>query len=1067
MPAQNQRIILTVLIIIVFFAYSASIASGIEEKITPELREKSISSPEGYAKVIIKMKGTPAEKSFSAKSGIMKIRASASVESLMENRKVLKTNSGGSEIVAADMRLSDLDALAADTNVEYIVEDRPVHALLSESVPLIGANSVWSQQIFDENITGAGAAICIIDTGVDYTHPDLGNCTSASFLAGNCTKVIAGYDFVNNNADPMDDNGHGTHVSGIVAANGTLKGVAPDAKIVAIKVLNSNGGGTESDVISGIGWCVSNSSKFNISVISMSLGGDINYPTYCDGSEPAFRDAINEAIAKNISVVVATGNDDSITGVLAPACIKNATRAGATTKSDAFASFTSRGTGFPDMLLAPGAGINSTRAGALCPPYFDCAGNYMTGSGTSMATPHVSGAIALLSQEYRKIYGTSETPQYFKSILNSTGKRIYDSGTGIYFPRINVSGAYDFILSNVPAAIITINSPQNGSFTNANYSIINASQTLSSQMNFSIDSGENISACPLCNSFTNSTGNLSDGLHNITVYGSNILGAINSTTSYFTIDTTPPEVEFTNLAEENNSILDRSWIFANISIAEINFKNATASLFNSSGPVNFTQIAESGEHFINWTSLADGMYYYNVTAYDMAGNMNYTKARMITLDTTKPNLEIIAPENTTYNSIYRALNYTAEDKNLNAVWYEYNETNRTPAIGQTGLNPLFTALDNRQSTLTLYANDTLGHISSASVTFTVDTIYPQIYFTGETKENNNTYWNRTWIYANVSATDENFKNMTFSLYNNALINSITYTDDTRSVNWTNQLEDGTYYFNATVYDAAGNMNYTETLTITLDTKNPAIAFAGMTPENNSRVTNWAYINITSNEPLSSALLEWNGITPNLTMQGSGKNWYLNKTMLTSSNYTFRVYANDMIGNWNATEIRTIFATCTESWSYSAWSACSGGTQARTATDSNSCGTTVDRSALSQSCTRTPPPSGGGGGGYGGSIVPIAKNTTNSTNASVSFKANDRNISVAKNKPLNATGNSSAIENSSSDITTDAPNIESITEEDKNNPETAFVSTTGNMVLNYLKFVTYLVNQFIVALQSWI
>src|SRR3989338_7120208 len=145
------------------------------------------------------------------------------------------------------------------------------------------------------NITGKGETACVIDSGIDYTHPDLGGCTNDTFLAGNCSKVIAGHDFKNNDTNPIDDQGHGTHVAGIIAStNETYRGVAPDATLVAIKVCDNTTGGNcaDEDIINGIDWCINNASKYNISVISMSLGGG-SFTTYCDdvGSESAFKAA--------------------------------------------------------------------------------------------------------------------------------------------------------------------------------------------------------------------------------------------------------------------------------------------------------------------------------------------------------------------------------------------------------------------------------------------------------------------------------------------------------------------------------------------------------------------------------------------------------------------------------------------------------------------------------------------------------------------------------------------------------------------------------------------------------
>ena len=128
--------------------------------------------------------------------------------------------------------------------VEAVYEDVEVQADLTESVPLIGADQVWNNFGF----TGTGMVISIIDTGIDYHHPDFGG--NANFPSD---KIIGGFDFVNDDNDPMDDNGHGTHVAGIVAADGSVvKGVAYDAKLFTFKVLNDFGNGNSSDIIAAI-----------------------------------------------------------------------------------------------------------------------------------------------------------------------------------------------------------------------------------------------------------------------------------------------------------------------------------------------------------------------------------------------------------------------------------------------------------------------------------------------------------------------------------------------------------------------------------------------------------------------------------------------------------------------------------------------------------------------------------------------------------------------------------------------------------------------------------------------
>lgn len=209
--------------------------------------------------------------------------------------------------------------------------------------------------------TGKNVKVAVIDTGIDYNHTDL-----ASNYAG-------GYNAVNTSKPPLDDQGHGTHVAGTIAAVKDLKGVvgvAPNVKLYAVKVLDSNGSGQYSWIIDGIQWAVNN--KMN--VVNMSLGGP-------SGSD-ALKAAIDAAYKAGVVVVCAAGNDGG--AVNYPAKYPGAIAVSALDSSDKIASFSSRG---PEIaFIAPGVSVYSTYKGGV----------YKTLSGTSMASPHVAGLAALV-----------------------------------------------------------------------------------------------------------------------------------------------------------------------------------------------------------------------------------------------------------------------------------------------------------------------------------------------------------------------------------------------------------------------------------------------------------------------------------------------------------------------------------------------------------------------------------------------------------------------------------------------------------------------------------------------
>src|SRR3989344_2112609 len=270
--------------------------------------------------------------------------------------------------------------------IVYLNQKRTI--FLQDSVPLINASLLHSKVINDINLTGIGQTICILDTGINYSHSDFGGCF------GDGCRVVSGYDYVNDDNDPYDDHGHGTHVAGIAAANGSLIGVAPEANLSIIKVCDSGGSCSDDDIIAGFEFCINNRTKYNINIISVSLGGGL-YSNYCDAVD-SLTPSIDSAFENNITVTIASGNGLDNDGVgrsdqiAAPACVQNATSVASSTKQDLISSFSNRNS-FTDI-IAPGSDITSTWIN----------GNYLSQDGTSMSAPHVAGIVALL-QQYKQL----------------------------------------------------------------------------------------------------------------------------------------------------------------------------------------------------------------------------------------------------------------------------------------------------------------------------------------------------------------------------------------------------------------------------------------------------------------------------------------------------------------------------------------------------------------------------------------------------------------------------------------------------------------------------------------
>lgn len=238
--------------------------------------------------------------------------------------------------------------------------------------------------------TGAPwVTIAVLDTGIDYSHPDL------------ASKILSGWDFVNNDSSAQDDNGHGTHVAGIAAAytnNSTgIAGVNWGAGIEPVKVLNSSASGSYSNVAAGIIWATDHGAQ----VINMSFGGSFPSQT--------LEDAVNYAFYHGVILVAATGNTGS-GQVMYPARYPVVLAVGASTQSNTWAGFSNYG---PEVdVVAPGVQIYSTYLGA----------GYYTQNGTSMSAPQVSGLAAIL----RGIPGVG--PDKARQLIRSTALDIGDPG---------------------------------------------------------------------------------------------------------------------------------------------------------------------------------------------------------------------------------------------------------------------------------------------------------------------------------------------------------------------------------------------------------------------------------------------------------------------------------------------------------------------------------------------------------------------------------------------------------------------------------------------------------------
>lgn len=715
---------------------------------------------------------------------------------------------------SAELTQEEIQELINKNEIQSINYDYPVKAFLQDSIDIINATQTWTRQISGTNLTGDGQIVCIIDTGADYNHSNLGDGWGNKIIAG--YNALTGQNCSTNNSACMDDHGHGTHVAGIVAANGTLKGIAPNADLIIIKALNAEGGGDTSNLIDAIDWCTSYSENTqNITAISMSLGGG-QYTTDCNSQNPSLATSINNAISKNISVIAATGNTDEsqgltnpVAGISSPACISNVIKVTAVDKlvdeSEDYASYAFRYSNFPEIISAPGSLINSTYPNE----------NYATSSGTSMATPMVAGAIAIINQYY-ELQEQQKTPEQIHELLNNTGKEIYDSLSDETYTRINL---------------------------------------------------------------------------------------------FSTLDTAPPQIQFTTGTEDNNTNFSRDWIYINISLTEVNLKNITYSLYNNTNIVNSTNYNQSISS-INWTDLNPGIYFYNVTAYDNANNYNSTQTRKITIDALPPQVTLMSPEDNFVTNL-KVINFTANFTNLNlknTTFYLWNLTNQI--INQTTKN--ITGQEN-QTTIEINLTDKeygdykwnylacdqldICGFANTNYTITISDINLKLI---QPQDNYYTNINQTNFICNASSLSNNLTNMTFNLWDsNSLVNYSTQdlsaletTEFELNISY-NFTQENDYIWGCIAYNQEDYFNE-KNYTITFDITEPQI-----TLNIQNITTTSATLEINSTEEINYTIENQEGSFENSTYN---RNHSITLTGLEQdTTYTFNVLYCDKSNNCGALE----------------------------------------------------------------------------------------------------------------------------------------------------------------------
>ncbi|GHX85069.1 alkaline serine exoprotease A precursor [Vibrio cholerae] len=301
---------------------------------------------------------------------------------------------------SAELTAEQLQALRADPNIDYIEQNQiiTVNPIISASANAAQDNVTWGIDRIDQrdlplnrsynyNYDGSGVTAYVIDTGIAFNHPEFGG------------RAKSGYDFIDNDNDASDCQGHGTHVAGTIG--GAQYGVAKNVNLVGVRVLGCDGSGSTEAIARGIDWVAQNAS--GPSVANLSLGGGISQ---------AMDQAVARLVQRGVTAVIAAGNDNKDACQVSPAREPSGITVGSTTNNDGRSNFSNWGNCV--QIFAPGSDVTSASH----------KGGTTTMSGTSMASPHVAGVAALYLQENKNL-----SPNQIKTLLSdrSTKGKVSDT----------------------------------------------------------------------------------------------------------------------------------------------------------------------------------------------------------------------------------------------------------------------------------------------------------------------------------------------------------------------------------------------------------------------------------------------------------------------------------------------------------------------------------------------------------------------------------------------------------------------------------------------------------------
>lgn len=551
--------------------------------------------PGGHVQLLVKPKATMPEAALHALLSAQGAAEHSNIPAL--NVRVIR--------VPADAAEKVLLALQRNKDVVYAEPDSIAHAISTANDPYFTQNFQWYLSKIEAPIawsTSTGSSqviVAVVDSGVLATHPDISG------------KVLVGYDFVNDDADATDDNGHGTGVAGFTAAS-TNNGIGMAAvswanPVLPVKVLGADGSGSHSVIAKGITWATDKGAR----IINLSLGGTAWSQT--------LQDAVNYAWNRNVIVIAAAGNNGNNTAFYPAAC-NNVIAVSATNSSDGRPSWSNYGS-YIDI-SAPGADV-LTLSGAS---------SYANSNGTSYASPVTAGVVALM---------VAANPQLSNAAIVDTMLRNSDdigsSGYDVYFGygRVNARRAVAAVTTSTPtdttAPTVAIISPSNGA-------------TLSNSVNVSVSSTDNVSVTRIelyiggvlygqssssSATFSWNTNNSQDGTYILEARAYDAANNVKSTSINVNVknsavaDIIAPLVAITSPSDGTK--INRKTKTVKITITATDNVGVTKVELFLNGRLVGTSYSGSAVFSSNTSKLATGTHIFQAYAYDAAGNIGASR----------------------------------------------------------------------------------------------------------------------------------------------------------------------------------------------------------------------------------------------------------------------------------------------------------------------------------------------------------------------------------------------------------------------------------------------------------